>query len=53
VINVLGSNNLDLLSGDYETEKNKYLVRVLGAFKEVTEIENIGVASTREERSFA
>ncbi len=43
VIQVLSLNNLNLLSGDYKEDENKYLVRIMGEFKDVSEMENIGV----------
>jgi len=46
VINVLGSNNLNLLAGDITRSKDKYLTRIIGEFKTVKDIENIGIATT-------
>ncbi|MFH1458876.1 MAG: efflux RND transporter permease subunit [Candidatus Omnitrophota bacterium] len=46
VINVLGSNNLNLLAGDVERTKDKYLARIIGEFKTVKDIEEIGIAAT-------
>ena len=47
LINVLGANNLNLLAGDIERTDDKSLVRVMGAFEEVRDIENMGIATTR------
>ncbi len=46
VINILGNNNLNLLAGDIERTQDKFLVRVMGEYKTVTDIENMGIAST-------
>ncbi len=46
VMNVLGSNNLNLLAGDIIRKEDKFLIRIIGEFKTVEDIENIGIAST-------
>ncbi len=46
IINALNLNNLDLLLGELEKKKQKYLIRVLGGFKSVNDIKAIGVATT-------
>ncbi len=46
VINILSLNNLSLLAGDIQKVENKYLVRVLGEFRNIHELEEIGVALT-------
>ncbi|MBU4306169.1 MAG: efflux RND transporter permease subunit [Candidatus Omnitrophica bacterium] len=47
VINVLGANNLNLLAGDIERTKDKFLARIIGEFATVEDIENIGIAATQ------
>lgn len=47
VINVLGTNNLNLLAGDIERKRDKCLARIIGAFETVKDIENIGIATTQ------
>ncbi|MCP4649376.1 MAG: efflux RND transporter permease subunit [PVC group bacterium] len=47
VVNVLGANNLNLLAGDVERQNDKFLARIIGEFKEVKDIENIGISSTK------
>ena len=42
VINALNMNNLDLLLGSYDKQRDKYLIRITGGFKSIEEIENIG-----------
>ncbi len=44
VINQLSLNNLNLLIGDIEKRKDKYVVRAMGEFKSIGEIKAIGVA---------
>jgi len=46
VINALNTNNLDLLLGSYDKQRDKYLIRITGGFKSIEDIENIGVAVT-------
>ncbi|MBN1405078.1 MAG: efflux RND transporter permease subunit [Candidatus Omnitrophica bacterium] len=46
VINVLNLNNLNLLLGELPQKKHKYLIRVIGGFKSIDDIKNIGVATT-------
>jgi len=48
VINILSMNNLNLLAGEVEREKEKYLVRTIGEFETIEEIKNIGVAVSPE-----
>ncbi|MBU1042955.1 MAG: efflux RND transporter permease subunit [Candidatus Omnitrophica bacterium] len=47
VINVLGSNNLNLLAGDIEQASDKFLIRIIGEFTDVKTIENIGIAASQ------
>ena len=44
VINTLGVNNLNLLSGEIEGEKNKFLIRTIGEYRTINDIKKIGVA---------
>lgn len=46
VMQVLGSNNYNVLAGDMARGGKKYSVRALGEFKSIEEIGNIGVATT-------
>jgi HAE1 family hydrophobic/amphiphilic exporter-1 len=46
VVSSLGANNLSLLLGDLPREKNKYLIRAIGTFENIKDIENIGVSVT-------
>ncbi|MBU1006132.1 MAG: efflux RND transporter permease subunit, partial [Candidatus Omnitrophica bacterium] len=48
VVNALGANNLNLLAGDIERRKNKYLIRIMGEFKSLADIRGIGVSATPE-----
>lgn len=47
VISVLNSNNIDLLLGAYDKNRQKHLIRIAGGFKAISDIENIGVISTK------
>ncbi|MCG3177318.1 MAG: Cobalt-zinc-cadmium resistance protein CzcA [Candidatus Omnitrophica bacterium] len=46
VTGALGSNNLNLLSGEVERTRDKYLVRVIGEFDSISQIENMGLRRT-------
>ncbi|MFH0732183.1 MAG: efflux RND transporter permease subunit [Candidatus Omnitrophota bacterium] len=46
VINALNLNNLDLLLGELERKRDKYLIRVLGGFRNIDDIKSVGVATT-------
>ncbi|MFH1395048.1 MAG: efflux RND transporter permease subunit [Candidatus Omnitrophota bacterium] len=45
LISVLGSNNLNLLTGELEQRKNKILIRAIGQFVTVDDIKNTVVSS--------
>ena len=46
VIDQLGMNNLNLLAGEVEGERDKYMLRTMGEFKSVDEIRNIPISSS-------
>ncbi len=46
VVNSLGANNINLLAGDIERRKNKFLIRIIGEFQSLSDIENIGITTT-------
>ncbi len=46
VISMVGANNLNLLSGDIERVKDKYLIRTIGLYKTVDDIKSIPVSSS-------
>ncbi|NQU95642.1 MAG: efflux RND transporter permease subunit [Candidatus Omnitrophica bacterium] len=46
IISMLGTNNLNLLSGEIKQEKNKYLIRTIGEFESIEDIKKIGVSTT-------
>jgi HAE1 family hydrophobic/amphiphilic exporter-1 len=46
VISILGMNNLNLLAGEIEKKKEKYLVRTIGEFENVEQIKNIGLTTS-------
>lgn len=45
IIAMISLNNLNLLSGEIEQEKDKYLIRVIGLYKNVDDIKNIPVSA--------
>jgi HAE1 family hydrophobic/amphiphilic exporter-1 len=46
VVSSLGANNFNLLLGELPREKNKYLIRAMGIFEKIKDIEEIGVSVT-------
>lgn len=46
VTGVLGSNNLNLLSGEVRRSQDRFLVRVIGEFESVDQIKNMGIRRT-------
>jgi HAE1 family hydrophobic/amphiphilic exporter-1 len=46
VINMLGLNNLNLLSGEIKQKRDKYLIRTIGEFESLDDIKSIGVSTT-------
>ncbi|MEE8360299.1 MAG: efflux RND transporter permease subunit [Candidatus Omnitrophota bacterium] len=46
VISILGLNNLNLLAGEIERSKQKYLVRTIGEFENIEQIKNIGLTTS-------
>jgi len=46
IINKIGANNVDILSGEMRGGLSKYLIRIIGAYKTVDEIKEIPVAIT-------
>lgn len=45
IIANISANNLNLLSGDIERTKDKYLIRTIGLYKTVDDIKNIAVST--------
>ncbi|MCX5678996.1 MAG: efflux RND transporter permease subunit [Candidatus Omnitrophica bacterium] len=45
IIAMIGANNLNLLSGDIERAKDKYLIRTIGLYRTVDDIKNIPVTA--------
>ncbi len=46
LINTVGANNLDLLVGDLAGTRLEYLIRILGQFRTLEDIKNLGVTVT-------
>ena len=45
VISMVSLNNLNLLSGEIDREKDKYLIRTIGLYKTVDDVKNIPVST--------
>lgn len=43
VINILSLNNLNLLAGEIKREKDKFLIRTIGQYEKISDIEEVGV----------
>ena len=46
VTRLLGMSNLNLLTGEYNLERNKYIIRAMGELHSLQDIENLGVMLT-------
>ncbi|MBI3318375.1 MAG: efflux RND transporter permease subunit, partial [Candidatus Omnitrophica bacterium] len=46
VTRLLNVSNLNLLAGEVDLVRNKYLIRAMGEFHSIQEIENLGIAMT-------
>ena len=46
VVNILGLNNLNLMSGEIKQEKGKYVIRTIGELETIEDIENIAVSTS-------
>ena len=46
VTRLLNVSNLNLLAGEYEAKRSKYVIRAMGEFRSIQEIENLGIAVT-------
>jgi hydrophobic/amphiphilic exporter-1 (mainly G- bacteria), HAE1 family len=46
IVSSIGGNNLNLLLGDITRRKDKYLIRAIGDYKSVKDMEGIGVGTT-------
>ena len=45
IVNILGLNNLNLLTGEIKKEQNKYLIRTIGEFETIEDIKNMGISA--------
>ena len=48
IVDIINLNNANLLAGEIKRVKNKYLVRTIGEFQSLKEIENLAIATTRQ-----
>ncbi len=46
VTRLLNASNLNLLAGEVDRKRNKYLIRAMGEFESIEEIESLGIAVT-------
>jgi len=46
VTRLINVSNLNLLTGEVDRQRNKYIVRAMGEFQSIEEIENLGIATT-------
>ena len=47
VVDTINANNSNLLAGDIKRTKDKFLVRAIGEFQNLADIENLAVATTK------
>ncbi|MEA3560450.1 MAG: efflux RND transporter permease subunit, partial [Candidatus Omnitrophota bacterium] len=48
IVDTINLNNANLLSGEIKRARDKYLVRTIGEFQSLSEIENLAVVTTRQ-----
>ncbi len=48
VVDIINLNNANLLAGEIKRVKDKYLVRTIGEFQSLKEIEDLAIATTRQ-----
>lgn len=48
IVDIININNTNLLAGEVKREKDKYLVRTIGEFQSLNDLENLAVATTEE-----
>jgi len=48
VVDIININNSNLLDGEIKQTKDKYLVRTIGEFRNLTDLENLAIATTKE-----
>ncbi|KPK42975.1 MAG: hypothetical protein AMJ78_00580 [Omnitrophica WOR_2 bacterium SM23_29] len=48
VVDIINLNNANLLAGEIKRLKDKYLVRTIGEFQSLSEIEDIAIATTKQ-----
>jgi len=48
VVDTINMNNANLMAGEIKRAKDKYLVRTMGEFKDLAEIGNLAIATTKE-----
>lgn len=48
IVDIININNANLLAGEIKRTKDKFLVRTIGEFESVADIENLAIASNQE-----
>ncbi|MCM8783210.1 MAG: efflux RND transporter permease subunit [Candidatus Omnitrophica bacterium] len=48
VLNILNLNNLNLLAGEIKRERDKFLIRTMGQYENISDIENLGVGVSHQ-----
>ena len=48
IVDIINLNNANLLAGEIKRTKDKYLVRTIGEFRNLADIENLAIATTKE-----
>jgi len=48
VVDIINLNNANLLAGEIKRLKDKYLVRTIGEFQSLSDIENLAISTTKE-----
>jgi len=48
LVDIIHTNNANLLAGEIKQAKDKYLVRTIGEFQSLADMENLAIATTKE-----
>jgi len=48
IVDIININNANLLAGEIKRSKDKYLIRTIGEFKDLNDMQNLAIATTKE-----
>ncbi|MFA5115450.1 MAG: efflux RND transporter permease subunit [Candidatus Omnitrophota bacterium] len=48
IVDIINANNANLLAGEIKRSKDKYLIRTIGEFKNLNDMQDLAIATTKE-----